>query len=342
MRGHACVVLVLGASLMVGAAPAAAQIPGCGGVALKMDVWQSGGDLRVSGYAQINRNIDGCAIKLRVEAWVDGALPGSVATNESWGPSVSVSFARNVPRYGTYVGRSKNWAILGGFAWNFLGQSSDETQVRPPDDPPDDDDPDLASGDPSCDGCVSPLLFDRDGNGFHLTSVEDGVLFDIDADGVADRVAWTTTDSEDAWLAYDRNGNGTIDDGSELFGNHSPAYADPALKELTAANGFEALRFMQMPDYGRAVADEAFDARDDAFTRLLLWIDRNHNGLSEPDELQPAASEGLVSIGLAYKERKRRDQHGNEFRLKGFSAWRTERGKVRESVVWDVWLQVAR
>ena len=187
---------------------------------------------------------------------------------------------------------------------------------------------------------MSPLLFDRDGDGFHLTGPEDGVLFDIDADGTLDRIAWTRMESGDAWLAFDRNGNGRIDDGSELFGNRTPAY--PGQRVLTASNGFEALRFMQTPDYGASYADERIDARDAVFGRLLLWTDANHNGISEPEELQAAADAGLVSIGLGYDERKRRDQYGNEFRLRGESAWLTENGKTRDAVVWDIWLRVAR
>jgi len=54
--------------------------------------------------------------------------------------------------------------------------------------------------------------------GYHLTSYTDGVLFDIDATGIALRVGWTESDSSIGILAADRNGNGTIDDGSELFG----------------------------------------------------------------------------------------------------------------------------
>ena len=49
--------------------------------------------------------------------------------------------------------------------------------------------------------CAGPLVFDLPHNGFHLTSANDGVLFDIDGDGDLDRIAWTRADSDDAWLA---------------------------------------------------------------------------------------------------------------------------------------------
>ena len=57
-----------------------------------------------------------------------------------------------------------------------------------------------------------------------------------------ERVAWTKRDSEVAFLALDRNGNGRIDGGEELFGNHTPVIRGTS---QTSPNGFEALRFAQ-------------------------------------------------------------------------------------------------
>ena len=97
-----------------------------------------------------------------------------------------------------------------------------------------------------------PLIVDTARDGYKLTSVENGVRFDLNADGVPEQVAWTRRDSDDAFLVLDRNGNGRIDDGSELFGNHTPARPDTP--EITTPNGFEALKFVETPAYGRSRA----------------------------------------------------------------------------------------
>jgi len=178
----------------------------------------------------------------------------------------------------------------------------------------------------------SPLIVDTARNGYALTSVAEGVRFDLDADGVAELVAWTERDSDDAFLAMDRNGNGRIDDGSELFGNNTPAY--PLRTDVTTANGFEALKFLESPSYGTCTPDGAIDDHDAAFSRLLLWRDSNHNGISEPDELQPAGQSGLLAITTGYKENGRVDRWGNQFRQRGSVTWQDGHG-----VVYDVWLQ---
>jgi hypothetical protein len=184
-----------------------------------------------------------------------------------------------------------------------------------------------------------PVLIDRTGNGFHHER-RGWSAFDIDADVLLDRVAWTAANSGNAWLAYDRNGNGTIDDGSELFGNNTPSFAGQTT--LKSLNGFEALRFTQGLDYGASYVDDQIDGRDCVFNKLLLWTDANHNGISEPYELESAAGAGLLSVGLTYDERHKRDEYGNQFRLRGSSDWLSGRGKARQSRIWDVWLQTEK
>lgn len=178
----------------------------------------------------------------------------------------------------------------------------------------------------------SPIIVDSSRNGYALTSVDSGVRFDLDADGVPELVAWTGVDSDEEFLAMDRNGNGRIDDGSELFGDHTPAYPSGPL--VTTANGFEALKFLQSPSYGISRPDTLIDGADALFSRLLLWRDANHNGISEPDELRQLSDAGVIAISTEYKEKKRRDRYGNQFRQKGTIVWQDGR-----DTVYDVWLQ---
>ncbi len=150
----------------------------------------------------------------------------------------------------------------------------------------------------------TPVVVDVLGDGFRLTDAAGGVLFDFDGDGAKERLSWTAAGADDSWLVLDRDGNGTVDDGRELFGNLTP---QPFSSER---NGFRALAVFD------SNADGRLDAGDAVFPALRLWRDGNHDGVSQPGELYTLPALDVTRIHLSYKESKREDEFGNRFRYR--------------------------
>ncbi|MBT0341861.1 calcium-binding protein, partial [Vibrio campbellii] len=129
-----------------------------------------------------------------------------------------------------------------------------------------------------------PLILDLDGNGVSLT---ESTYFDHNANGIANRTQWVS--STDGLLALDRDGNGTIDSGRELFGDNTlDANGD------VASDGYAALKAFD------SNGDDVINQKDQVFDQLKVWVDANSDGVSQENELKTLKSLGVESIDLTH------------------------------------------
>ena len=157
------------------------------------------------------------------------------------------------------------------------------------------------------------------------------VAFDIDADGAADQVAWTSARSRDAFLTLDRNGNGAVDDGGELFGN-----ATRLVDGTFASDGYVVLAELDQPENG-GNGNGFIDRADRIYAELRLWTDSNHDGVSAPSELTSLETRDVVAIRTAARRSAATDEHGNRFALVSVAYVKTF-GVVRPILTTDVFL----
>jgi hypothetical protein len=157
---------------------------------------------------------------------------------------------------------------------------------------------------------VDPLILDLDGDGLEITPLSKGILFDANGDTIKTGTAWAASD--DGMLVWDRNANGQIDSGAELFGDETIL-----ANGQKATNGFTALAELDTN------ADGKFDALDTQYANLRIWRDLNQDGISQADELQGLSDSGVQSINLTSQASSSRytdailAQSGNYTRVDG-------------------------
>jgi hypothetical protein len=178
---------------------------------------------------------------------------------------------------------------------------------------------------------ASPIVVDVGGKGFHLTGAEDGVEFDIDGNKAKEKLSWTEEGTQNAFLVLDRNLNGKIDDGRELFGNWTPQ------PRSRTRNGFLALAEFDQPEMG-GNGDGKLTPDDLIFSQLQLWIDLDHDGVAGPLELWNLADWNLTAIDLGFERVRRQDEHGNKFRYRAGVTFADH----RRSFAYDVFLVKGR
>jgi len=117
-------------------------------------------------------------------------------------------------------------------------------------------------------------------------------------------------DKNDALLVWDRNNNGQIDDGGELFGNQTLLS-----NGQKAANGFQALAELD------SNSDGIIDQNDESWSELRLWIDRNGGGKVDEGELLTLEEAGIAGLNLGYTNSNYTDENGNQHRQTGSFIW---------------------
>jgi hypothetical protein len=169
----------------------------------------------------------------------------------------------------------------------------------------------------------TPIVLDLNGDGISTLNIASGVQFDLGADGTTEHTGWVS--KTDGLLVMDRNSDGNINDGSELFGS-STILADGS----RATDGYVALSELDSNH------DGVVNASDAGFAELQVWVDENSDGVSGTGELRSLASLDIASISLATQQTATTD-HGNTVGL--ISSYQTTDGTSHAAA--DVWFQTS-
>ncbi|CAN5741795.1 hypothetical protein BH18ACI5_BH18ACI5_15260 [soil metagenome] len=175
-----------------------------------------------------------------------------------------------------------------------------------------------------CGCCLtySPIILDLGADGVRFSSAENGTLFTINDMGKRFQFGWPTG-ADDVWLWLDRNGNGLVDNGGELFGN-----ATRLTSGKPAPNGFVALAELD------ANQDGQIDRADPSFAALRVWSDANRDGESQEPEIGRLDTTNVVSIGLSARWSRHTDAHGNTFKYRSVLHLN---GLNQRTWAWDVY-----
>uniref|UniRef100_UPI000482B2AC calcium-binding protein n=1 Tax=Zooshikella ganghwensis TaxID=202772 RepID=UPI000482B2AC len=169
---------------------------------------------------------------------------------------------------------------------------------------------------------TSPIIIDLDNDGVETLSVNDKHYFDHDANAFAESTGWVSRD--DGLLVWDKNNNGVVDSGAELFGNQTTLASGQKAK-----HGYDALA--EFDDN----KDGVIDAQDAIYSSLSVWQDKNENGLTDTDELASLADVGIKSLSTVYEDSNYIDAQGNEHRQTSEVTWSD--GHTSNSA--DVWFK---
>ena len=152
-----------------------------------------------------------------------------------------------------------------------------------------------------------PLALDLDGNGIAFT--KNGAYFDLGTDGFAERATWIG--KGDGLLALDKNNDGKINNGSELFGD-AMRKKDGTL----AKDGFDALSDYDLNKDGK------IDANDEIYSKLKVWVDADGDGITDDGELKTLAELGIKQLNLGNTAVNGADQPtGEAVRKQGMFVW---------------------
>jgi hypothetical protein len=163
---------------------------------------------------------------------------------------------------------------------------------------------------------ATPLVLDLNGDGVQTVGLNESVQFDLTDSGTPQKTSWV--DKQDGLLAIDLNGDGQINSGAELFGNHTQL-----ANGTTASNGWAALGAMDSNHDGK------IEAHDANFDKLRVWVDANGDGVTDAGELHTLAEVNVASINLN-ADNTITYQNGNA--LQGFSSFTSTDGTTHDIV----------